>query len=84
MNYKILATKSFQKDFQKIKNKKLKNNIKKELQKLSKNPYKGKKLINLKIGQFRIRIGDYRIRYDIFQKEVVLHRLRHRKDIYRK
>ena len=33
-------------------------------------------------GQWRIRAGDYRLRYDIFSKEVVLYSFRHRKEAY--
>jgi mRNA-degrading endonuclease RelE of RelBE toxin-antitoxin system len=29
-------------------------------------------------------VGDYRIRYDIEGDQVLLYRIRHRKDIYRK
>ena len=34
-------------------------------------------------GQWRIRFGDYRARYDIAGREVVLHSFRDRKDAYR-
>ena len=34
-------------------------------------------------GQWRIRFGDYRIRYDIEGNNVVLHSFRDRKDAYR-
>ena len=33
-------------------------------------------------GQWRIRAGDYRLRYDIFKTEVVLYSFRHRKEAY--
>jgi len=43
-----------------------------------------KKLAGLKPGegQWRVRWRDYRLRYDIFGNEVVLHSFRHRKDAY--
>ncbi len=43
-----------------------------------------KKLAGLKSGegQWRIRWRDYRLRYDIFDNEVVLHSFRHRKEAY--
>jgi mRNA-degrading endonuclease RelE of RelBE toxin-antitoxin system len=46
--------------------------------------HKIKKLAGLKPGegQWRIRWRDYRLRYDIFRNEVVLHSFRHRKDAY--
>jgi mRNA-degrading endonuclease RelE of RelBE toxin-antitoxin system len=33
-------------------------------------------------GQWRIRWREYRLRYDIFGSEVVLHSFRHRKEAY--
>ena len=33
-------------------------------------------------GQWRIRHGDYRLRYDIFGQEVVLYSFRHRREVY--
>jgi len=46
--------------------------------------HKIKKLAGLKTGegQWRVRWRDYRLRYDIFGSEVVLHSFRHRKDAY--
>jgi len=43
-----------------------------------------KKLAGLRPGegQWRIRWRDYRLRYDIFGNEVVLHSFRHRKEAY--
>jgi len=43
-----------------------------------------KKLEGLKQGegQWRIRWREYRLRYDIFGNEVVLHSFRHRKEAY--
>ena len=46
--------------------------------------HKIKKLAGLKPGegQWRVRWKDYRLRYDIFGNEVVMHSFRHRKDAY--
>jgi mRNA-degrading endonuclease RelE of RelBE toxin-antitoxin system len=46
--------------------------------------HKIKKLAGLNPGegQWRIRWRDYRLRYDIFGQEVVLHSFRHRKEAY--
>lgn len=43
-----------------------------------------KKLTNVAIGegQWRIRTGNYRLRYDIIDKEVILHSFNHRKNAY--
>jgi mRNA interferase RelE/StbE len=50
---------------------------------LQTNPYQGQQLTDMPIGQWRIRVGDYRIRYDIEADRVLLYRVRHRRDIYR-
>ena len=33
-------------------------------------------------GQWRIRVGDYRLRYDIIGRDVVLYSFRHRREVY--
>jgi mRNA interferase RelE/StbE len=50
---------------------------------LEQNPYEGTRLTNVALGAWRIRVGDYRIRYDIEGNQVLLYRVRHRRDIYR-
>ena len=42
-----------------------------------------KKLKGKGIGRWRLRVRAYRIRYDVVRRDVVLYRVRHRKDIYR-
>lgn len=46
--------------------------------------FKIKKLRGVKPGggQWRIRSGSYRLRYDVFGKDVVLYSFRHRKESY--
>ena len=34
-------------------------------------------------GRFRLRLGEYRLRYDVIGDDVILHSLRHRKESYR-
>ena len=53
------------------------------LEELQEDPYRGRQLTDVRIGQWRIRVGDYRIRYDIEGTRVLLYRVRHRRDIYR-
>jgi mRNA interferase RelE/StbE len=47
-------------------------------------PYGSKKLTGT-ANSYRVRVGDYRIIYDIFDREIVVSvlKLGHRKDIYR-
>ena len=53
------------------------------VEQLAENPARGKKLSDVAVGQWRVRVGDYRIRYDIEGSTVLLYRVRDRKDIYR-
>lgn len=41
------------------------------------------KLTSPKIGQYRFRIGDYRIIFDIAENTLIVHAVGHRGDIYR-
>lgn len=81
--YKLIATKSFIKDLDNLPPQILKLLPEIEEQLIT-NPRQGKKLTNKKFGQWRIRIGDYRLRYDIAGDEIVLVMIRHRKDVYKK
>lgn len=38
--------------------------------------------VNPGMGQWRIRVGNYRLRYDIIGEDVVLYSFRHRKEAY--
>jgi len=84
MDYKIIITHRFSKDF-----KKLPRNIQRKtisvLNEMAKDPYKEvEKVLAKETGEWRKRIGDYRIRYDISGKEVILYRVLHRREIYKK
>jgi mRNA interferase RelE/StbE len=42
-----------------------------------------KQLVNDKIGSYRLRIGDYRVLLDLDDKNIVILKVQHRKDVYR-
>ena len=46
--------------------------------------YDIRKLVGVKPGEggWRIRQGDYRLRYDIFGRDVVLYSFHHRREVY--
>jgi mRNA-degrading endonuclease RelE of RelBE toxin-antitoxin system len=91
-SYRILVTSFFEKDVrrQAKKDQKIFKEIEKLKEILAADPYNlsrkfdVKKLKGIKPGegQFRIKIKQYRLRYDIFGQDVVLYSFRHRKDIY--
>ena len=53
------------------------------LEALEERPHEGTKLVGVDVGQWRLRVGDYRIRYDIEGDEVLVYRARHRREVYR-
>lgn len=42
-----------------------------------------KRLVNSDLGEYRIRVGDYRILCDIDHHNLIILRVQHRKDVYR-
>jgi mRNA-degrading endonuclease RelE of RelBE toxin-antitoxin system len=46
-------------------------------------PTKVKKLKGKGIGRWRLEVWPYRVRYDVEGRDVVLYRVRHRKEVYR-
>ena len=84
MAYKLIYTKTAFHDIQKLDNV-AKKRIKKKLEELSKNPMSlSKKLINSSIGTYRFRVGNYRIVFDIYKQNIVILRVGHRREIYKK
>jgi mRNA interferase RelE/StbE len=48
------------------------------------NPLKfAKKMIDKAFGQYRFRIGDYRVIFDVVNNKIIILRLGHRKNIYK-
>jgi len=90
--FRVLTTPSFEREFRKISRGDLAlvGALEELVGILSQDPHnrterhKIKKLAGLRTGegQWRIRWRDYRLRYDIYGNEVVLHSFRHRKEAY--
>ncbi len=82
MSYRLVYTRSAFSDLKKLDTVVLKR-IKKKLEKFSENPVQhSKKLINSSIGTYRWRIGDHRVVFDLDGKNIVILRIRHRREIY--
>lgn len=65
----------------------MKPKVEKALLELKANPQSGrntKKLASVDVGVWRMRIGEWRLCYDVVGEEIRLHIIRHRKDVYRK
>lgn len=84
-SYLLVPSKVFLKDLKKLPPD-VKPKVEKVLRSLKEDPHSShnvKKLTSVKTGAFRLRIGDWRLRYDIEGEEIRLHVIRHRKDVYR-
>ena len=90
--FQVLTTPAFEREFRRVSrgSSLLVNALENLITTLREDPYnksgrhKIRKLAGLKSGggQWRIRWRDYRLRYDMVGKEVVLHSFRHRKEAY--
>jgi len=86
VRYTVFLSSSFQRDLDRIPLA-VHNEIIIGLKQLEHNPKgpspKIKKLKGKSVGQWRLEIWPYRVRYDVTGREVCLYRVRHRRDIYR-
>jgi mRNA-degrading endonuclease RelE of RelBE toxin-antitoxin system len=90
--FTVLTTPAFEREFRRVSkgNSKLIDGLDELIATLREDPYNISGQHNIKKlaganpgeGQWRIRWRDYRLRYDILGKDVVLHAFRHRKDAY--
>jgi mRNA interferase RelE/StbE len=80
--YSLVIARRFRQDLRKL-DAQTHRRVLEVLERLQEDPFQGKRLTNVAIGQWRIRVGDYRIRYDIEGEQVLLYRVRHRREIYR-
>ena len=84
MKYKLIYTQRAERDLAKL-DIKTKERIGKTLLRFQEEPLKyAEKLSNPILGSLRFRIGDYRIIVDIGESEIVILRVGHRKEIYRR
>lgn len=91
--YRIVASKSFERDIRRIRkhSPNALEALKGAVSLLKIDPFNTRKtaniskLIKVPIGQgrFRLRLGDWRLRYDIIGNEVILHSMRLRRESYR-
>ncbi len=84
--FTVRLTPSFQRDLERLPAL-VQQRVLEAIQRLETNPFgplpKIKKLKGKGVGQWRLEAWPYRVRYDVSGQEVVLYRVRHRKEIYR-
>ena len=84
MKYRYVYTHRASRDIQGLEEN-IKKRIGKALIRYGEEPLKyASKLTDPALGTYRFRIGDYRVVFDIEDDEIVVLRVGHRKDIYRK
>jgi mRNA interferase RelE/StbE len=84
MNYKIVFTKRATRDISKLEPE-IKEKLGDALRRYGKDPLNyARKMIDPSLGSYRFRIGDYRVIFDIEGNEIVVLRVGHRKEIYRR
>ena len=80
--YTLVIARRFRQDLRRL-DAQMHRRVLEVLERLREDPFQGTRLTNVAIGQWRIRVGDYRIRYDIEGEQILLYRVRHRREIYR-
>ncbi len=84
--YRIKITSRAQKDYKKL-DPQVREKISRKILGLENNPFPSqfKPLTGTGTAQYRLRVGNYRVLYDVYDdaREVLILRLGHRKDIYR-
>ena len=84
MNYRLVYTDRAIKDIKRL-DALAKQRLAKALLRYVQDPLKyAERLADSKLGTYRFRTGDYRIIFDLEDREIVILRVGHRRDIYRK
>ncbi|MBU4286947.1 MAG: type II toxin-antitoxin system RelE/ParE family toxin [Proteobacteria bacterium] len=84
MKYRLVYTHRASRDIRGL-GENVKKRIGKALKRYEEKPLKyASKLTDPALGTYRFRIGDYRVIFDMEAEEIVVLRVGHRKDIYRK
>ncbi len=84
MSYRLLYTHRAVKDIERL-DPQIKGRIGKTLPRYERDPLKyAEKLTQPAIGSYRFRIGDYRVVFDLEGEEIVVLRVGHRREIYKR
>ena len=84
MKYRFVYTQKAERDIKKLEPN-IKERIDNALLRYSEQPLRfAEKLSDPILGEYRFRIGDYRVIFDIEGSEIVILRVGHRREIYRR
>ena len=83
MAFKIVYTRAGARDVKKL-DRVAKKKIEKRIETYSKKPlFYARKLLDPRIGTYRWRVGNYRIVFDMDKRNIVILRVRHRREVYK-
>jgi len=83
INYRLVITKKAKEDLDDLDGV-IRKRIGRKLLMLVSDPIGlSKKLVNFELGGWRYRVGDYRVIFDVMGNDVMILRIRHRRDVYR-
>ena len=84
MTYELVYTRRAARDLDKLDREALQR-IRDGLERYREHPYQfATKLTNAELGTYRFRMGDYRVIFDVDDNKIVVLRVGHRRDIYRR
>jgi mRNA interferase RelE/StbE len=82
--YRLVYTRRAERDIKKLESK-TKDRIGKALLRYSEEPLRfAEKLSDPILGEYRFRIGDYRVVFDVEGDEIIVLRVGHRREIYKR
>jgi mRNA interferase RelE/StbE len=85
MTYRVVITKKAKRDIDALEHV-VRERLRKKLIQVMKLSDIGpvvRELVDSRIGEYRLRVGDYRVLFDLEGRDIVILRVQHRKDVYR-
>jgi len=83
LSYTFIATKTFEKNLKKnVKDSSLRKKVLKKMDKICQNPLLGKPLRNVLVNKRRERVNSFVIIYEIKDRQVIFHTVKHHDYIY--
>lgn len=84
MKYKVVFTKRAARDISNLEPE-VKDRVKDTMARYMEDPLNyARRMVDPSLGTYRFRIGDYRVIFDVEGEEIIILRVGHRKEIYRR
>ncbi len=84
MSFNLIYTQRAARDIRKLETL-IKDRIGKAILKMKEDPLQSaEKIHDIKLGSYRFRVGDYRVIFDIEDQDIIILKIGHRRDIYKR